>query len=91
MSLTTECKKWRRRETFGGFLWPVTVEEKELKKQTPIREDEKLTEILWLLDAGESAHYVAQVFGATLTALERFSYRNGRPDLGRQFSEAQKI
>ncbi len=91
MSLTTECKKWRRRETFGGFLWPITVAEKELKKQTPIREGEKLTELDWLLDAGESAHYVAEVFGSSLSSLERFSYRNGRPDLGVIFKQAQTI
>lgn len=91
MSLTTECKKWRKRETFGGFLWPVRVEEKEMKKQLPIRDEEKLAEIEWLLDAGESEHYVATVFGSTLPTLHRFLYRHGRPDLGVRFKQAQTI
>lgn len=55
------------------------------------RGPELVVEVEFMLGCGESAHTVADRLGLAASSVERSLYRQGRPDLARQFGRGNKV
>lgn len=89
--LRAEAKVVRRRDTFGGFVWPEAarpvaqlVPKRRHVKQPKMTGDEVVAEVEWLLDNGANRWEVSAQLGRSLSALEKLCQRKKRNDLARQ-------
>ncbi|MDF2920514.1 MAG: hypothetical protein K0S70_4732 [Microbacterium sp.] len=72
----------RRRDSFGGYLWPSADELRmEFRGEKPMTGEEVVEELEWLLRCGVHPDQIAKQLGKEREALGKTAERYDRPDL----------